>query len=104
MTLADRAKQYIDEKKPWAAMKDAAQKQDVQDICSMGINLFRLLMIYLKPILPQTAKNAELFLNCASLMWSDKNLPLLNHVINEFQPLAQRLEKQQIEALKIKVQ
>lgn len=101
MALADRANQYIDEKKPWSAMKDPARAQEVQDICTMGINLFRELMIYLKPVLPETAKKVEAFLNIPPLTWNDKNKPLLGHTINEFQPLAQRLEKKQIDEMKM---
>lgn len=101
MALADKANQYIDEKKPWSVIKDATRTQEVQAICTMGLNLFRLLMIYLKPVLPQTAFNVEAFLNIKPLMWDDKNEPLLNHTINEFQPLAQRIEKKQIDAMKI---
>jgi methionyl-tRNA synthetase len=101
MALADRANQYIDEKKPWSAIKDPAQKENVHAICSMGINLFRTLMIYLKPILPDTAIKVEKFLNCKPLNFADKDTPLLNHAINEFEPLAHRLEKKQIEELKM---
>lgn len=104
MALADRANQYIDEKKPWSAAKDPARTQEVQDVCTMGINLFRQLMIYLKPVLPQTANKVEAFLNITSLTWEDKNKPLLNHTINEFQPLAQRLEKKQIDTMKTAAQ
>lgn len=100
MALADKANQYIDEKKPWAAMKDPARTQDVQDICTMGVNLFRLLMIYLKPVLPETAEKVEKFLNISPLQWVDKDKPLINHTINDFQPLAQRLDKKQVDALK----
>lgn len=100
MALADLANQYIDEKKPWSAVKDPARQQEVHDVCTMGVNLFRVLMIYLKPVLPDVAKKAELFLNVKPLMWSDTQTPLLNHTLNPFQPLAQRLEKTQIEALK----
>jgi methionyl-tRNA synthetase len=104
MALADRANQYIDEKKPWSAMKDPARENEVQAICSMGINLFRLLMIYLKPVLPETAKKVEAFLNIPPLQWSDKKIPLINHTIKEFQPLAQRLEKKQIDEMKMAAQ
>ena len=100
MSLADKANQYIDEKKPWAAVKDPERQKEVHDVCTMGINLFRFLMIYLKPILPDTAKKAEMFLAISPLMWADKNKPLLNHAIQPFQPLLQRLEKIQIEAMK----
>lgn len=100
MALADLANQYIDEKKPWAAIKVPAQQQEVHAVCTMGINLFRVLMIYLKPILPEIAKKVEAFLNIKPLTWDDLTIPLLNHTILPFQPLAQRLEKAQIEALK----
>jgi methionyl-tRNA synthetase len=100
MALADLANQYIDEKKPWSAVKDAERQQEVHDVCTMGINLFRILMIYLKPVLPEIAKKAEQFLNVSPLMWSDSEKPLLNHTLNAFVPLAQRLEKTQIDALK----
>lgn len=104
MALADRANQYIDEKKPWSAIKDPTKQKEVHEICSMGIQLFRLLTIYLKPVLPETAKKVEAFLNIKPLMWSDKDAPLLNHTIHEFQPLAQRLEKKHIEDLKMSAQ
>lgn len=104
MALADRANQYIDEKKPWSLMKDAERHQEVQDVCSMGLNLFRVLMIYLKPVLPQTAKQVEVFLNISPLQWSDKNSPLLDHSIREFQPLLTRIDPKQIEAMKMAAQ
>lgn len=104
MLLADRANQYIDEKKPWTAIKDPAQTKNVHEICTLGMNLFRQLMIYLKPIMPKMAENVEHFLNCKPFTWDDKNSPLLNHKINAFIPLAQRLEKKQIEDLKNEVQ
>lgn len=100
MSLADLANQYIDEKKPWSAIKNPLQQSEVQDVCTMGINLFRLLMIYLKPVLPEIAKKAEKFLNVTPLVWADSEVALLNHTLNPFQPLAQRLDKTQIEALK----
>lgn len=104
MALADRANQYIDEKKPWSAIKDPAAAQNVHEICTLAINLFRQLMIYLKPVMPETAANVEQFLNCPPLTWQDKNTPLVNHKINEFKPLAQRLEKKHIEELKMDTQ
>jgi methionyl-tRNA synthetase len=99
MALADRANQYIDAKKPWALAKELGREQDVQDICTMGLNLFRVLMTYLKPILPATARKAETFLNVPALRWSDVAVPLLNHTINPFETLLQRVEKAQVEAL-----
>lgn len=63
MQLADLANQYIDQKKPWQMIKDETQTQAVHQVCSMGLNLFRLLILYLKPILPEMAKATEAFLN-----------------------------------------
>jgi methionyl-tRNA synthetase len=99
--LADRANQYIDEKKPWTLAKDPAQLSEVQAICTMGINLFRVLMIYLKPVLPETAKKVESFLNIDPLVWTDVKNPLINHTIHTFQPLAQRIDKNHIDAMKL---
>lgn len=104
MNLADRANQYIDEKKPWALIKNPDRKQEVQDVCTMGINLFRVLMIYLKPVLPQTAKQVEEFLQVSPLTWADKSTPLLNHRLQQFKPLIQRIDPKQIEALKMAAQ
>jgi methionyl-tRNA synthetase len=100
MALADRANQYIDEKKPWAVAKDPARQAEVQAICSTGINLFRVLAIYLKPVLPQTAINIESFLNIPPLTWDDRLHPLLEHTIKPFQPLTVRIDKKEIDAMK----
>lgn len=104
MALADKANQYIDEKKPWSLIKDPEKKQEVQDVCTIGINLFRVLMIYLKPVLPNTAQQVETFLNIAPLQWHDKDKPLLAHRINEFKPLLNRIDLKQIEAMKVATQ
>ncbi len=104
MSLADRANQYIDEKKPWTLAKLGPTQAEVQAVCSTGINLFRLLMIYLKPVLPETAKKVEAFLNIKPLQWDDKNQPLVNHQIDEFQPLMNRIDSKQIEGLKMAAQ
>ncbi len=101
MALADRANQYIDTEKPWALMKTNDQEQIhfAQTVCTTGINLFRQLMIYLKPVLPKMAAQAENFLQCGALLWSDSHKPLLNHQISDYPMLAKRIEKNEIEAL-----
>jgi len=104
MALADRANQYIDEHKPWAMIKDKSKQEEVQAICSMGINLFRQLSIYLKPVLPITAGHIETFLGVEPLQWADKDAPLLNHQIQNYQPLIQRIDPKQVEAMKMKAQ
>lgn len=99
MALADLANQYIDEKKPWTLAKDNNQMQEVQAVCSMGINLFYLLIIYLKPVLPTLAAETEAFLNIPPLTWSSRKKPLLSHTINAFKPLMQRILPEQITLL-----
>lgn len=99
MALADRANQYIDEMKPWALAKEEGKEQEVQAIYSMGINLFRVLIAYLKPVLPKTAEQAEAFLNIEALNWTDIASPLLGHTINKFTPLMTRIEKEKIDAI-----
>ena len=99
MALADRANQYIDHHKPWSLAKEAGRENEVQLICTQGLNLFRLLTLYLKPILPITAEKAEKFLAVAPLTWDDAKTPLLNHTINLFEPLMQRVMPEQIEKL-----
>lgn len=99
MALADRANQYIDEKKPWVLAKEAGMEAEVQAICSMGINLFRVLIGYLKPVLPRTAEQAEAFLNIEALNWNDISTPLLAHTIKAFTPLMTRIEKDKIDAI-----
>ena len=98
MALADAANEYIAVKEPWKLNKEAGREQDVQDICSLGINLFRALMTYLKPVLPATAEKAEAFLN-DTLNWANIATPLLGHQINEFKPLMQRVEKDKVDAM-----
>lgn len=99
MEAADKVNQYIDLKKPWILAKDPAQLSQVHAICSMGLNLFRVLITYLKPVLPQMAADSEQFLNCESLVWSSIDIPLLNHTIRPFVPLMVRVEKDKITAL-----
>jgi len=98
IALADRANQYIDEKKPWVLAKQEHSKQQVHEVCSVGINLFRVLLTYLKPVLPATAEKSEIFLNC-SLDWHTLEAPLVNHQIAKFKPLMTRIEAAQVEAM-----
>lgn len=103
MAQADKANVYIDENKPWVLIKQQGREQEVQEICTQGLNMFRLLMTFLKPILPVTAEKSETFLNIqctqAELTWANLSQPLLSHRINKFKPLLTRIEKEQIIAL-----
>lgn len=91
MELADKANQYIDLHKPWVMVKDPGQSQAVQDVCSTGINCFRMLMIYLRPVLPRMAERAEAYLQC-SLDWNALEHVLTQHVLADFKPLMQRID------------
>ena len=99
MKLADKANQYIDDKKPWQLAKEEGKEQEVHEVTSLAINLFRVLMTYLKPVLPEMAKQSEVFLNIDSLNWGDVKSPLTSHQINKFKPLMTRIEDEQIEAM-----
>jgi len=99
MALADKANQYIDEKKPWLVAKEEGKDAELHDICSMGINLFRLLVAYLKPVIPVLAENTEDFLNIEAQVWPSNAQALLNHEIKKFKPLMTRVEADKIEAI-----
>ncbi|MEQ6884500.1 methionine--tRNA ligase [Salicola sp. Rm-C-2C1-2] len=98
MELADRANQYVDEQKPWVLAKDESTRDQVQAISTNALNMFRILMTYLAPVLPETARNAEAFLN-TTLDWNRLDDHLLNHGINKFKPLMKRIDSNQIEAM-----
>jgi methionyl-tRNA synthetase len=99
MALADRANQYIDEQAPWVVAKEESRAQELQDICSMGLNLFRVLIGYLRPILPGTAEAAEAFLRIPPLTWDTLAEPLVDHQIAKFKSLMTRVEAKQIQAM-----
>jgi len=99
MALADRANQYIDANKPWVLAKQEGQEQTVQDVCSVGLNLFRVLITYLQPVLPQMANDVETFLNIPAVTWIAINTPLTAHTINKFKPLMTRVEQEKIDAM-----
>lgn len=99
MLLADKANTYIDEKAPWTLAKNPDTEDQALKVCSMGINLFRILSIYLKPVLPVLISKVEDFLNVNCLTWSDIKTPLTSHQLNQFKPLMKRIELKQIEAM-----
>jgi methionyl-tRNA synthetase len=99
MALADRANQYIDEKKPWVIAKEEGRDEELQQVCSMGLNLFRVLIGYLRPILPVTAAASEEFLQIEPLSWNALSEPLLDHRIAKFKPLMTRIEREKIDAM-----
>ena len=99
MLLADKANQYIDQHKPWVIAKSSDGDEQLQLVCTMGLNLFRILMIYLKPVLPDVAKATEQFLNIDAFAWEHSGTTLLARKINKFQPLMKRVEQRQIDKM-----
>ncbi|OOS01939.1 methionine--tRNA ligase [Canicola haemoglobinophilus] len=98
MALTDKANKYVDEKAPWVIAKDESRTAELQQVCSMGIELFRVLMGYLKPVLPNLAERAEAFLN-TQLTWENLAEPLLAHQIAPFKALFSRLDMKKIEEM-----
>jgi len=99
MALADEGNRYIDEHKPWQLNKQEDQQDNVQAICTQGINLFRVLMTYLTPVVPFTSATAAEFLGVSLDLWSDLDQPMLDVPINKFQPLMTRVDPLKIEAM-----
>jgi methionyl-tRNA synthetase len=99
MHLADRANQYIDDRKPWVLAKQPGQAQAVHAVCSQGLNLFRVLIAYLKPVLPATARHAEEFLHLEPLDWAAPETPLRDHTIERFKPLMMRVDQAAVESM-----
>src|SRR5450631_757784 len=99
MSLADRANQYIDLRKPWTLAKHAEKAAEVQSICTQGLNLFRVLMIYLQPVLPNMAAKARGFFQEQSWTWANAATPLLCTAITAYEPLATRLDPKAVARL-----
>ena len=99
MALADHTNQYVQDRAPWTLAKQDGSDDQVLQVCTTALNVFRLLALYLKPVLPALATRVEAFLNIQPLVWQDHQQPLLGHCINGFKPLLQRVEPEQIEKL-----
>ena len=99
MALADNANQYINDQQPWVVAKAEPGSEKLQQICSTGLNAFRLLICYLKPVVPVMAEKAERFLSITALTWQDSQTTLHNHKIAAFEPLLTRVEADNITAM-----
>ena len=99
MALADKANRYIEQKKPWAMAKDESQSPGVQAVCTQGLNMFRALMIYLTPVLPAMAEQAQKLFNEEPWDWQAASEPLLDHTISKYKPLLRRIELKQVERM-----
>jgi methionyl-tRNA synthetase len=98
MALADKANQFIDTNAPWVTIKDETKQQFTHDVCSLGINLFRILVVYLKPVVPTLAAQSEAFLN-DKLTWESSQSVLTDHAINKFKALMQRVDMDKVNAM-----
>ena len=99
MALADEANRYIDDRKPWVIAKQDGADAELQSVCTQGLNLFRVLVAALKPILPQTSAQAEHFLAAPVRAWQDLDAPLLAHAVKPYLPLFTRLDPKKIDAM-----
>jgi methionyl-tRNA synthetase len=99
MALADEANRYIDEEKPWVQIKEEGKEDHVQAVCTQGLNLFRVLIAYLAPVLPFTAEKASAFLGVDVADWSKLDQALLGVEVNQFQPLLMRVDPIKVAAV-----
>ena len=99
-SLADDVNKYIDDEKPWIKIKDKENSEVVHEICSDGMNMFRVLIGYLKPVLPKIAKNVEKLLRCTPIDWYNIDQLILEKKIETFKPIITRIDEKSIEIIK----
>lgn len=99
MLLADRANQYIEGKEPWALRKDPERADELRDICTVGINLFRQIIVYLTPVLPELTAKTDALLTEPITSWDDSQTPLTGTPVNKFQHMLQRIDPQKVAAM-----
>jgi methionyl-tRNA synthetase len=99
MENADRANKFVEDRAPWSLKKDPAKAGELQDVCTIALNLFRQLAIYLAPVLPKLAEQAGKLLNCSIANWSDAETPLVGTAVSKFEHLMQRIDPAQVAAL-----
>jgi methionyl-tRNA synthetase len=100
MELADRVNAYVDANKPWELAKDPANNARTQEVCSRLLEAFRILTLYLKPVLPALAEQVESLLNIAPLQWSDVHSALPDqHVVNAYSHLMTRVDPKMLDDL-----
>ena len=99
MEIADRANKFVEDRAPWSLKKDPAKAGELQDVCSVAVNLFRQLAVYLAPVLPKLAEQAGRLLNCPITHWNDAQTPLVGTPLSKFEHLMQRIDPQNVAAL-----
>jgi methionyl-tRNA synthetase len=96
MKLSDMTNEYIDKNKPWVIIKEKDQGTKAQEICTQGLNLFRIIMIYLTPVLPELSKKSQILFKEQLWTWSSLENPLLSCNISNYKPLLLRIEKSEV--------
>ena len=99
MALADRANEYVDRSEPWKLKKDPAKRQELTDVCSVVLNLYRQLVVYLAPVLPKLAEDSGALLGAPLTAWSDAQKPLAGTPVGEFKHLMQRVDPKKVQAM-----
>ncbi|MBI1344883.1 methionine--tRNA ligase [bacterium] len=99
MVLADRANRYVEDHAPWTLKKDPAKAGELQDVCTVSLNLFRQIVVYLSPVLPRLAEQVGQLLNCPIQHWNDAQTPLIGTAVAPFTHLMKRVELAQVQAM-----
>jgi methionyl-tRNA synthetase len=99
MAVADRANQYVEHAQPWTLRADASQAQRLQDVCSVALNLFRQIVVYLAPVLPRLAEQTAELLNRPIRHWDESQEPLVGTPVNKFTHMMKRVEPRQVDAM-----
>jgi hypothetical protein len=99
MALADKANRYVDDQQPWVLKRDPARTEQLREVCSVILNLFRQIVVYLSPVLPQLRQQTEQLLNHPIHSWNDSQSPLTGTPVSPFQHLMKRLDPKQVEVM-----
>jgi methionyl-tRNA synthetase len=99
LQLADRANKYVEDREPWTLRKDESRQDELRDICSVALNLFRQIVVYLSPVLPELAQQTGELLNKPIEHWAESKTPLTGTPVRKFQHLMKRVEEKQVQAM-----
>ena len=99
-SLADDINKYLDDEKPWVKIKDEVNREYVHQVCSDGMNMFRVLIGFLKPVTPKIAEKVENILDCEKINWKNIDNILISRKINKYEPIIGRIDKESVEAMK----
>lgn len=99
LALADRANKFVEDQKPWELRKDESRQQELQEICTIALNLFRQIIVYLTPVLPRLSAQTGELLNDPITNWGQAQTPLTGTPVNKFQHLFKRIEEKQVQAM-----